>query len=266
MMEVNFRFAVILAVALLLFIVFQLSLKKLKKHLLSKAKNKKQISNIKVLTRIVSVSLFLLIILLASLAYIRSWTSFGIFAGLITAGLSFALQRPIAGVAAWLMIVIQRPFRVGDRIIIGNVRGDVYDITLTHIYLDEVGENITKGDITGRNIMVPNYLFFEQNVINYTLTHEFVLTSLDIPLTYESNIDKAMKIIENVAKRNLAKLPERYKEEPYIRLNMTDKGMIVGLRFYAPAKRMNEIKNEITKEIYSLIKAERSIKFAHIYK
>lgn len=262
-MEVNFRFAVILAVALLLFIIFQLSLKKLKKHLLSKAKNKRQISNIKVLTRIISVSLFLLIILSASLAYIRSWTSLGIFAGLITAGLSFALQRPIAGVAAWLMIIIQRPFRVGDRIIIGNVRGDVYDITLTHIYLDEVGENTAKGDVTGRNIMVPNYLFFEQNVINYTLVHEFVLTSLDVGVTFESDLDKAREIIEKVAKKHLGKLSERHKEEPYTRISMSDSSMIIGLRFYAPAKKMNEIKSEITKEIYDLIKAEKDIHFAY---
>jgi small-conductance mechanosensitive channel len=238
-------------------------LKKLKKHLLGKAKTKKQISNIKVLTRIISVFLFLLLVLLASFAYIRSWTSLGIFAGLITAGLSFALQRPIAGVAAWLMITIQRPFRVGDRIIIGNVRGDVYDITLTHIYLDEVGENVAKGEVTGRNIMVPNYLFFEQNIINYTLIHDFVLTSLDVSVTYESDLNEAIEIIENTAEKHLAKLSEKHKEEPYTRVSMADSAMIVSLRFYAPAKKMNEIKSDITKEIYELIKSNKKVELAY---
>lgn len=262
-METDFRLTIVFLIALILFVFFQFYLKRLKRKLLSKAKDKHQISNIKAFTRIANVLLFLLLILFASLAYIRSWTSFSIFAGLLTAGLGFALQRPIAGVAAWVMITIQRPFRVGDRIIIGNVRGDVYDISLTHIYLDEVGENTAKGEVTGRNIMVPNYLFFEQNIINYTLVHEFVLTSLDVSVTYESDLNEAIKIIESTAKKHLAKLSERHKEEPYTRVSMSDSSMIVSLRFQAPAKKANEIKSDITKEIYELIKSNKKVELAY---
>ncbi len=37
------------------------------------------------------------------------------------------------------MVIIKRPFEIGDRIIIGDVRGDVIDLTLTHIYISEIG-------------------------------------------------------------------------------------------------------------------------------
>jgi small-conductance mechanosensitive channel len=263
MMVLDSRLTIILLVAVSIFIVFQFSVKSLRRLLIKKAKSKKQISNIKILTRMVSVILFLFVILLAFFAYFRSWTGIGIFAGLITAGLSFALQRPISSVAAWLLIVIQRPFIVGDRIIIGNVRGDVYDITLTHIYLDEVGENIAKGEVTGRNIMVPNYMFFEQNIINYTLTHEFVLASLDVSITYESNLKKAIKLVESIANEVIEKYSEKYKEAPYTRIGMADSSMNITLRFFVPARKMGEVKSLIITEIYERIKKEKDIEFAY---
>ena len=43
--------------------------------------------------------------------------------------LGWSLQRPVTGVAAWLMVMIKRPFMIGDRIIIQGVRGDVLEIS-----------------------------------------------------------------------------------------------------------------------------------------
>lgn len=230
---------------------------------MKKAKNKKQISNIKIFTRTASIVFFMFIFLLVFFSYFESWTGVGIFAGLITAGLGFALQRPITGVAAWVMMIIKRPFSIGDRIIIGEVRGDVYDISLTHIYLDEVGAGVASGEVTGRNIMVPNYLFFENNIINYTLTHDFVLSSLDVSITYESDLDKAIEIMEKVAKKHISELKDKHKEEPYIRISMAESSMIVSLKFYAPARQLMELKSKITKEIYDRIKKEKNVEIAY---
>lgn len=161
------------------------------------------------------------------------------------------------------MMTIKRPFSIGDRIIIGDVRGDVYDITLTHIYPDEVGAGVSSGEVTGRNIMVPNYLFFENNITNYTLTHDFVLSSMDISITYESDLDRAIEIIEGVAVKQIAELKEKHKEAPYTRISMADSSMIVSLKFYVPVKQLMELKSKITKEVYDLIKKEKNVEIAY---
>ena len=66
----------------------------------------------------------------------------GFIAGLLTIAVGMALQKPISSVFAWLIIVTRRPFSIGDRVVISNIRGDVVDISLTHIYLEEVGGTI----------------------------------------------------------------------------------------------------------------------------
>lgn len=262
-MDFNIRLTTVLCISFLILIVFQLFVKNLRRFLVKKSKSKKQISNAKILTRMVSFILWIMVAFLAFFTYFRSWTGLGVFAGLITAGLGFALQKPISGIAAWLMIVIQRPFSVGDRIIIGNVRGDVYDVTLTHIYLDEVGENIAKGEVTGRNVMVPNYMFFEQNIINYTLTNEFALSSLDVSVTYESDLKKAINLIEESANYVIGNNFEKNKEAPYTRINFADSSIVVTLRFLAPARKAEEMKSKITIEIYDRVKKEKNIEFAY---
>src|SRR3989344_7772702 len=163
------RLLIIIIGVFISIMVFNLILRIVKKQMLKKAKSKKQISNIQIFTKVIDAIFIVLILLTAFFSYVGSWTGLGIFIGLLTAALGFALQKPITGIAAWLIIIIKRPFNVGDRIKIGNMRGEVYDITLTHLYLDEIGGDVDTEDYSGRNIIVPNHLLFENNIINYTL-------------------------------------------------------------------------------------------------
>ena len=64
--------------------------------------------------------------------------------------LGWSLQRPVTDIAAWLMVMIKRPFKIGDRIIIRGVRGDVLEISPTHILLGEVGGCFVAAGCSGR--------------------------------------------------------------------------------------------------------------------
>ena len=61
------------------------------------------------------------------------------FLGMI---LGWSQQAPVTGIAAWLMLILKRPFKIGQRVIIAGITGDVVDITLTHVILNQVGGTV----------------------------------------------------------------------------------------------------------------------------
>ena len=125
-------------VTILVYIVLSYLLRLFKKTLLITAKTKKQKSNVEIFYKVMNAILILILIFVTIFSYTGSWASLGLGLGLLSAALGWALQKPITGIAGWIMVVIKRPFELGDRIIVGGVKGDVVDISLTHIYLGEV--------------------------------------------------------------------------------------------------------------------------------
>lgn len=261
--ESNLKILGLAALVIGLIIIFSSINKKIKTKLLKKSKSKKQTSNIKIFSRILNIIFAIIVLMVAFFSYIGSWTSLGVVAGLITAALGFALQRPITGIAAWVMVIVKKPFQIGDRICIGDVRGEVYDISLFHIYLDEMGGTLDSSLHSGRNVMIPNYLLFEQNIINYTLTNDFVLEEVNVDVTYESDLDKAMQIAKDSATKFLKDYLKDGKREISLRVKMDASSMKVRVLFYAPIKDVYRISSDITKEIYDTIKKEKNVEIAY---
>ena len=164
-----------LGIAVLILIVFKIIIKIIKRSLLKHAHTKKQRSNAEIFSNILNYVLIAFLLLFIFFSYSGSWTGLGLGVGLLSAALGWALQRPITGLAAWIMVITKQPFDIGDRIIIGSVRGDVVDITLTHIYLEEIGGIVAGEERSGRTIMIPNAILFDQNITNYMLEGDYTL-------------------------------------------------------------------------------------------
>jgi small-conductance mechanosensitive channel len=243
--------ALIFVIALIIF--FNVLLTKIEKNLLQRVNTKRQISNIEIITKIFKYLFTLVIIISALLSFLGEWASLGIFVGLTTAALGFALQKPITGMAAWVMLVTKRPFEIGDRVVIGNVKGDVIDITLTHIHINEVGGTILGEDNSGRTLMIPNSVVFEQNIINYTLTHDYILGEVIVTVTYESDLDKAIEICYDSAQKQGRDVIALLKKDPYVRTFFQPSGIDVHVRYFAPARRYQEFASNITKEVFERI-------------
>lgn len=245
------------------FLIFNLIINFVKRKLLKRVKTKKQISNVEIFSRVLKYIFLIILILIGFSSYYGSWTGLGLGIGLFSAALGWALQRPITGIAAWVMIITKRPFEIGDRIIIGNVRGDVVEITLTHVYISEIGGLVSGEENSGRIIMVPNSTLFEQSIINYTYSNdEYTLDQVAVTITYESNLDKAIKIALESAKKYTKKGRET-KKEPYIRTYFQPSGMEVRVRYFAPAKRLQEFSSNITKEIFDRIRKTKDVEIAY---
>lgn len=193
-------------------------------------------------------------------------SSLGLSLSLIGAGLTFALQQVILSFAGWFLIIIKRPYKIGDRIYVKgkDIFGDVEDITMMFTVLKEVAPNDT---VTGRNAIIPNSTVFLEPIINYSYDVPYIWISIPISVTYESDLGLAEKIIFNVAKevagedmRNAARTirrrtPESVQvelasEEPIIRLEFADSSLIVRVRIMCLPKQVPAIRTEIFRRVF----------------
>jgi small-conductance mechanosensitive channel len=257
----------LIVVIIISYIIFNIILKVIKRRLIKKVQRKKQISNIMLFLDLLKYlyAVFLIIIILS--VYYGNWGELGFIVGLLTVALGWALQKPISGVVAWLIIIYKRPFKIGDRIIIMGIKGDITNISLTHIYLDEVGGTIDGEENSGRTIIVPTSIIFEEEVINYTELDDYILDEIKTTITYESDLEKAEKIIcdsvNKIMKPYWEKFPKKIPQKPHTRLRFMESGINVTVRYHSLATSRNAILTDIVREIFKNIKASNDVEIAY---
>ena len=80
-----------------------------------------------------------LCIILLAMLWIEEFKNLSTFLGLVSAGIAISLKDIISNIAGWLYILWRKPFKVGDRIEIGKVAGDVVDTRIFHFSIMEIG-------------------------------------------------------------------------------------------------------------------------------
>jgi small-conductance mechanosensitive channel len=234
---------------------------------LKKVKTKKQISNVTVFLDLLKYlfAIFLLIVVL--LYFSDNQSEIGFIAGLLTVALGWALQKPISGVVAWLIIITRRPFNIGDRVIISGIKGDITNITLTHIFLDEVGGTIEGEELSRRTVMIPTSIIFEDEIINYNKLDDYILDEIKTSITYESNLKLSEEIMINSVKKIMKplneKFPKRYIKKPHTRITFSDSGLNITVRYFTIATKRNQIATNIIREIYENIIKSKEVEFAY---
>jgi small-conductance mechanosensitive channel len=206
------------------------------------------------------------IIIIVSLYY-GTWGELSFIAGLLTVALGWALQKPISGVVAWLIFTIRRPLHIGDRVVISDVRGDITNISLTHIFIDEIGGTIDGEEKSGRTVMIPNSVIFEDKIINYTEFDDYILDEVTTAITYESTLEKAERIVIDAASEVMGphwdKFPKRIDVKPHTRLQFRDSGIDVTVRYQSIAKNRNRISTDIRRIIYNKIRESDDVEIAY---
>ena len=247
--------------------LFYLFFTLLRKILLKVAKTKKQLSHVTLFLNIIKYFFIFIILLILISSYFGTWLEFGLTAGLITAAIGWALQKPITGMAAWVMLAVKRPFGIGDRVIISNIKGDIIDITLSHIYLHEVGGTIGGEEQSGRFILIPNSILFEKEIINYSKRHDYILDEIITTITYESNLSTAEELIQDATKKILKpyqeKFPKKISKDPRIRLQFKKSGIDIIVRYITIARMRETIATDVTREIFAQIKKTNNVHIAY---
>ena len=115
-------------------------------------------------------------------------------AGVLAAIVGFASQAAFSNIISGFFLVIFKPFSVGDRVRIGQLyTGDVEDINLRHT---------TIKDFENRRVIIPNSVISNETIINSTITDEKTCMFVEVAISLSSNIDQAIKIIQEEAGRH----------------------------------------------------------------
>mgnify|MGYP001828824391 CR=1 FL=1 len=108
-------------------------------------------------------------------------------------GIGFGLQEIIANFISGLIILFERPVRVGDVVTVGDCSGQVIRIRI---------RATTIRDFDGKELLVPNKEFVTGRLLNWTLSDSCIRMTLDVGIAYGSDVKKAISILEDIIKNH----------------------------------------------------------------
>jgi len=122
----------------------------------------------------------------------------GVALGVAGAGIAFALQEVIVSIAGWISIVISGVPSVGQRVQIGDAKGDIIDIGLMRTTIMEMGDWVKGDRYNGRIITLANSYVFKERIRNYSAEYPFLWDEIEVPIRTESDHHLARKVFTEV--------------------------------------------------------------------
>ena len=216
-------------------------------------------------------------------ACIEIWTtklpSFTTILSFTSAGLVLALHESVLCFAGWILILVKKPYEVGERIEVNQIKGDVIDIGIFHTVMIEVGNWVDADQSTGRIVNMPNSSIFRHPVYNYTKEFRYIWNEISVTITFESNWKKARELVLSVAQENadetqatvkelIEKMSHHYmvhysKLTPVVYTKIEDSGVKLTLRYLTDAKKRRTSEDIIYRRILDLFGENTDINLAY---
>lgn len=230
----------------------------------------------------ISIAIFISGLLGLVSIWFNSPARFAEVAGLVGAGLAFAMQKVVTSFAGYFVILRGKTFTVGDRIRMGGVRGDVIALTFIQTVVMEMGEPPESGgedpgvwvqsrQYSGRIVTISNSQIFEQPVYNYTREFPYIWEEIHIPIAYRDDRNSAERIIldavakhttdiAQMAEPELTRLKEHFfidgaERHPRVYVRITSNWVELTVRFLCHAHKIRAVKDLISREILSGLEA-----------
>lgn len=116
-------------------------------------------------------------------------TVFTVLGGALAIGVGFGSQNIVNNFISGLVILMERPLKLGDVISVDGIEGRV----------EFIGARSTKiKTVDNTHIVVPNSSFLEKNVLNWTLSDDVMRVSIDVGVAYNSDIHKVKEILDGI--------------------------------------------------------------------
>ncbi|MBD0305414.1 MAG: mechanosensitive ion channel [Nitrospiraceae bacterium] len=146
-------------------------------------------------------SLISLLVLVSLISVKIPLTIFAFLGGAFAIGVGFGAQTLLKNLISGILILIERPLRVGDLIEVDNIRGRVTTIGL---------RSSTVRDAKGIETLIPNSNFLERHLTNWTYSSQISRFSLRLGVSYDSSTHQVVELLADIAKQHpqVLKLPQ----------------------------------------------------------
>jgi small-conductance mechanosensitive channel len=205
--------------------------------------------------------------------------SLATFLGLLTAGLAIALKDLVVNFAGWAFILWRKPLEVGDRIQIGEHRGDVIDLRVFQFTLLEIGNWVDAEQSTGRIIHIPNGKVLSEVLANYTKGFQYIWDEIPVMVTFESDWKKAKLMLSEIVERYGHRVAEAASQSvqqanqkflisytkltPTVYTSVVDSGVLLTLRYLCSPRERRAAAHQIWEAILEAFERCDDIDFAY---
>lgn len=180
-----------------------------------------------------------------------SWDKLQWLVAALSVGLGFGLQEIFANFVSGIILLFERPIRIGDVVTIGNLSGTVNRIRI---------RATTITDFDRKEIIVPNKTFVTSHLVNWSLSDTVTRVTMKLGVAYNSDLEKAKELLLQIAKNNERVLSE--PEPQVLFLNFGDSTLDHELRYHVgKLGDRNPSIDEINREIDRLFR-ENGIEIA----
>jgi small-conductance mechanosensitive channel len=221
----------------------------------------------------------ILLVLLIGPIWIRGITSLTTFLGLASAGIAVAMHDTIANLAGWFFIIWRKPFKVGDRIEIGEIAGDVIDIRIFQFSVIEIGNWVDADQSTGRIVHVPNSKVLREPLANSHIGFEYIWHEIPVLITFESDWKKAKELLVKITREDIESLSGGAQEQirlaakkylifygaltPIVYTTVKDSGVLLTIRYMVNPRQRRSSEQNIWEAILDAFAKEENIELAY---
>jgi small-conductance mechanosensitive channel len=223
------------------------------------------------------IALWSLVVIVVGIAFASELGSVVTFAGLITAGVAVAMQSVLVSIVGYFFLIGKYGIRVGDRVQIGEVTGEVIDLGLVRMYLMELGAKGTTGP-TGRVVAFANSVVFQVSSglfkqipgVNFSW-REMVLTlppGADVAAIKEklvAAVTEALKDYHGEILRQTKEIARTTRStsagdaQPQVQLHFSVAGVEAHVRYPVHLQHAAEIDERVTQALAQVVSTDAAI-------
>ena len=146
----------------------------------------------------------LVALIIVSVLFVNWYTAL-ISVGVVSVIVGLSLQMPMTSFIGWIYLLVRQPYRVGDRIQIGDATGDVIDISYIDTTLWEFGGKYLSSDHpSGRIIKFPNSKVLDSVVYNYSWPlFPYIWNEIKFQIGYQSDLRFIAETMERIVQEEL---------------------------------------------------------------
>ncbi len=192
--------------------------------------------------KVINFTAYVVFVVMVIFVYSNQLSGITVFLGVAGAGIAFALQEVIASFAGFIAIHTSSFYKVGDRVMLGGIKGDVIDIGFLRTTLMQIGDWVDSDRYNGKIVRIANSFVFKEPVFNYSGEFPFLWDEIHIPIKtsgdYQYGKSVFLKILEEEQNEYAKSAAKSWKE-------MTSKWLVEDARVF-PMVSMRFDENWIT--------------------